>query len=260
MNPQQRKRVQARFGDFAQNYVDSKVHSASYSLDRLIELLDPQPGQYTLDIATGGGHVALALAKRGAQVIASDLTPRMLQAARARIQAEGYAIDYLQTEAGQIPFPAESFDRVTCRIAPHHFPNVSVFVRECARVVRPGGIVGIVDQVGPKKHEANRYVNAFEKLRDPSHNWEYTQRDWDDFLVSAGLHIRHKELTRNRLNFKWWLDMQQVDPETAIRLHVMLRQAPEAAAKWLEPDLPADVNNVGDIHFSLWQYILIAAK
>ncbi|HVO43702.1 MAG TPA: class I SAM-dependent methyltransferase [Aggregatilineales bacterium] len=251
-----RQQVQSRFGEFAQNYVESKVHSSSYSLDHLIELLDPQPGQIALDIATGGGHVALGLARRGLSVIASDLTPRMLGAARAYIQKEGFAIHYAQIEGSALPFAANSLDRVTCRIAAHHFPDVAGFVRECARVVRPGGMVGLVDQVGPGHREANRYVNAYEKLRDPSHNWEYSEQDWNDFFTSADLTIRHQETARNRLNFKWWTDMQKVDPDTVLRLRVMLRQAPREVAAWLEPDL----HDSPDDSFSLWQLILIGVK
>ncbi len=76
-------KVQQRFGEFAQNYVTSAVHSSSYSLERLIELVQPAPGHKALDVATGGGHVALGMARRGADVIASDLTPAMLRAARS---------------------------------------------------------------------------------------------------------------------------------------------------------------------------------
>src|SRR5208337_4841649 len=94
----QKKQVQSRFGDFAQNYVDSKVHSNSYSLERLVELITPQPGQIALDVATGGGHVALALARHGMQVIASDLTPRMLNAARTNILKEEFTLTYAQVE------------------------------------------------------------------------------------------------------------------------------------------------------------------
>ena len=251
-----RKLVQSRFGEFAQNYVDSNVHGNSYSLDRLLDLLHPEAGQSALDIATGGGHVALGLARRGAKVIASDLTPAMLTAARTNIQKEGFEIDYCQVEGGAIPFADGTFNRVTCRIAPHHFPDVGLFVRECARVVRPGGLVGIVDQVGPANPDAAKYVNAFEKLRDPSHVWEYRQDDWDIFFMDAGLTIQHRELARNRLNFDWWTKMQNNDADTVLRLRVMLKQAPKAVVEWLEPTM----NDTNDDGFSLWQYIIVGSK
>jgi ubiquinone/menaquinone biosynthesis C-methylase UbiE len=249
-------KVQQRFGEFAQNYVTSSVHSSSYSLERLIELVQPAPGQKALDIATGGGHVALAMARKGADVIASDLTPAMLRAARAHIQEQGFMAKYAQVDAQHVPFKDNSLDLVTSRIAPHHFPDPAEFVRECARIVRPGGVVGLVDQVGPEESDAAQYVNAFERLRDPSHVWEYSQSAWESFFAEAGLRVRHKELARNRLEFEWWTKMQNNDADTVTRLRVMLKQAPEAVARWLEPDLPAS----GPSSFSLWQLILIAVK
>src|SRR5260221_6643898 len=99
-----RQRVQDRFGTYAQNYVTSTVHSTGYTLDRLIELVEPAPGKRALDIATGGGHVALAMARRGAYVIASDLTGPMLNAARQHIGGEGVQAVYAGVDAQHFPF------------------------------------------------------------------------------------------------------------------------------------------------------------
>src|SRR5258708_19510733 len=92
-----RNRVQERFGPLADRYVASTVHSAGYSLDRLIELVEPGSGKRALDIATGGGHVALGLVRAGAEPIASDLTIPMLQSPPKFITRQGYAAHYLRT-------------------------------------------------------------------------------------------------------------------------------------------------------------------
>ncbi len=251
-----RNRVQERFGPLADRYVASTVHSAGYSLDRLIELVEPGPGKRALDIATGGGHVALGLARAGAETIASDLTIPMLQSARKFISGEGYAAHYLRTDAQHLPFKDNSLDIVTCRLAAHHFPDAAEYMRECARVVRPGGVVGLVDQIGPAEHEAARYCNAYEKLRDPSHVWEYSQKDWKKYFEGAGLQIKHAELTRVRLDFNWWTKMQNNDADTVLRLRVMLKQAPKAVSDWLEPELP----DGGGGSFSLWLLIMTGIK
>lgn len=251
-----RQRVQERFGTYAQNYVTSTVHSSGYTLDRLIELTDPRPGQRALDIATGGGHVALAMARRGASVIASDLTGPMLKAARQHIQAEGVQAEFAGVDAQHLPFADATLDIVTCRVAAHHFPDAAQFVRECARVVRSGGVVGLVDQIGPGDPEAARYKNAYEKLRDPSHVWEYSQGEWEAFFVGAGLRVEHQEVSRSRLDFRWWTQMQNVDAETSVRLMVMLRQAPEDVLPWWEPEFTDD----GGGSFALSQLIMIGRK
>ena len=260
------QKVQQQFGSHAQNYVNSTIHSSSYSLDRLLELASIEPGQRALDVATGGGHVALGMAKRGADVIASDLTPKMLNAARTfiheQLQTQTIAgpVSYAQIEAGALPFAAGSLDRVTCRIAPHHFPSVEGFVREAARVIKPGGLVAMVDQIAPATNRAAaEYLNAFERLRDPSHQWEHDQPDWESFFDLAGLRISHVEVCRNRLEFGWWVRMQQCPPEVVTRLEVMLRQAPEAVAEWLQPEL-TEPGAPGAMYFSLWQLIIIGVK
>src|SRR5258708_21202621 len=117
------QQVQQRFGALAQGYVNSAVHATGYSLDRLIELVAPKAGQRLLDVATGGGHVARAMAAAGARVIASDLTAPMLSAARTHISESGLAADYLRADGQYIPFQSSALDGVTCRLAPHHFPD-----------------------------------------------------------------------------------------------------------------------------------------
>jgi ubiquinone/menaquinone biosynthesis C-methylase UbiE len=142
------------------------------------------------------------MARRGADVIASDLTPAMLKAARAHIQEQGFMAKYVQVDAQHVSFKDNSLDLVTSRIAPHHFPDPAEFVRECARIVRPGGVVGLVDQVGPEEANAAQYVNAFERLRDPSHVWEYSQSAW----VHGKLSSRRQGCasgTRNWLATAW---------------------------------------------------------
>jgi len=264
-----RGKVQQQFGEHAQNYVTSTVHGSGYSLERLLELLKVTHGTRAIDIATGGGHVALGLAKRGAQVIASDLTPKMLSAARPFINESAekdqaaYPVRYAQVDAQTIPFADNTFDFVTCRIAPHHFPDVQKFVQEAARVVKKGGIVGIVDQIAPEDKRAADYLNAFEQLRDPSHVWEYSQADWEGFFSVADLQVTHRELCQNRLEFGWWTRMQNCTPDTVTRLNAMLHQTPQAVSEWLQPELP-DVGGansaVGAMYFSLWQLILIGVK
>jgi ubiquinone/menaquinone biosynthesis C-methylase UbiE len=252
-----RELSQQRFGSLAQNYVSSAAHSSGYTLERLVALTEAAPGKCALDIATGGGHVALGLARQGAQVIASDLTASMLRAARAFMTEQGAAAaTFVRIDAQQLPFADNSLDIVTCRLAAHHFPDAAAFVRECARVVKPGGIVGLVDQIGPADPKAARYLNAWEHLRDPSHGWQYSQGEWESFFVGEGLRLKASEEVKLRFDFAWWTQMQHNDADTVLRLRVMLRQAPEPVAAWAEPDMPEG----GAITFSHHHLILVGVK
>jgi len=112
--------VQRQFGAHAEAYVHSPVHAHGQSLYRLIALADPQPGWLALDVAIGGGHTALAVAERGAIVIALDLTAAMVQAARDHARRRGAeGLLWVQADGAHLPFPSVGFDRVTCRIALH---------------------------------------------------------------------------------------------------------------------------------------------
>jgi ubiquinone/menaquinone biosynthesis C-methylase UbiE len=250
--------ARARFGATAQNYVSSSVHAAGYTLETLVERVAPAAGKVALDIATGGGHVALAMSRRGAKVIASDITGPMLRAARANMMAMDTGMDmaFVGVEAGNLPCVDGGLDIVTCRLAAHHFPDAARFVRECARVVKPGGVVGLVDHIGPGEPGADRYCNAFETVRDPSHQWQYSQGEWEAFFVGVGLRIVYQEVVHQRLDFAWWTAMQHNDPDTVLRLRVMLKQAPEQAAQWLD----SQVNDAGSGTFAHHDLILVAVK
>jgi len=207
-----REEVKRRFGAHAENYVRSADHTESESRDRLLVLTAPKPDWRVLDVATGGGHTALAFAPHVREVVATDITKEMLEAAERHIRASGATnVRFQEADAMALPFEDASFDLVTCRVAPHHFPDCAQFVRECARVVRPGGIVAVIDNVVPDDPEAAKFINAFEKLRDPSHNWAYTEREWVAFFRDAGLRVDRVESYRKARDFDGWTATMGVD-------------------------------------------------
>jgi SAM-dependent methyltransferase len=159
-------------------------------LDLLFEGLALDPGHRVLDVATGGGHTAGALAGRCGRVVASDLTPSMLREARALAAERGAGnVVFTAADAEALPFRDASFDRVTCRIAPHHFPDVRTALAEMARVTRPGGRIGVIDSVVPGEPCLDAFLNGVEKVRDPSHVRSYRMEEWLDFLAGTGLHL-----------------------------------------------------------------------
>ncbi|HOU16140.1 MAG TPA: methyltransferase domain-containing protein [Anaerolineae bacterium] len=227
---------QQRFGAHAQNYVTSLVHAKGADLDRLLELAQPRPYWHVLDVATGGGHTALKFAPHVARVVASDITPQMLKAAEAHITGKGVRnVEFREARAEHLPFDSNTFDLVTCRIAPHHFDDVGKFVKEAARVVRPGGLVLVQDQVMPEDPLVAGYVEAFEKLRDPSHNHALTESEWRAAFAAAGLTLEHVETLAKSHSFEEWTTTQAVTPSTKACLEALVAGAPPAAVEWLHP-------------------------
>ena len=138
--------VQQKFGAAAADYATSTVHAKGESLARLVELVGPQRHWRVLDVATGAGHTALALAPHVARVVASDITDEMLAEAAMLAAQRGLAnVETVHADAAALPFADQSFDLVTCRLAAHHFPDPAAFIAESWRVLKPGGIFALVD-------------------------------------------------------------------------------------------------------------------
>jgi ubiquinone/menaquinone biosynthesis C-methylase UbiE len=258
--------AQERFGAFAATYATSRSHAKGGSLARLVELTAPQPTWNALDIATGAGHVALALAPHVAHMVASDLTPQMLAVARGLARERNIVnISFADVRAEALPFADGTFDLVTCRIAPHHFDDVHKFVTESARVLRPGGLFGLVENVSPDPGmmagepaalaaAADEY-NAFEKHRDPSHVRCLTLGEWRALVADAGLVERHVELLDKPMVLGPWADQQNVGDAVKADLKSMLLEGSPVFRAFARPQ-----ENKGDINFILTEAVIIAAR
>lgn len=220
----------------AQGYVTSKAHAKAPELARLVEIAQPQPDWMVLDVATGGGHTALAFAPHVARVVATDLTPKMLETAEAHIAGQGATnVEFRLADAEDLPFDDGAFDLVTCRIAPHHFPDCARFVREGVKVLREGGLLLVQDHVLPDDEEAARAVDDFERLRDPSHNRAFSEGEWRFMFEDAGLDVDHTEQIVKRHAFIPWAERQGCTPETISQLIAMMQHAPTRAKEWMDP-------------------------
>jgi ubiquinone/menaquinone biosynthesis C-methylase UbiE len=227
---------QQRYSQFAQGYVSSSSHAKGADLDRLLELARPQADWVVLDVATGGGHTALKFAPHVAKVFATDLTPRMLEAAAKHIGSKGISnVVFELADAENLPYESATFDLVTCRIAPHHFPDAGRFVRESARVLKSNGLFLMQDHVLPTDDGAARYVDAFEKLRDPSHNRAFSEPEWRRMFQDAALVLEHAEQIIKRHDFAGWVERQGCTTDVVTRLERMIAEAPTEVADWLQP-------------------------
>lgn len=225
-----------RYGQFAQGYVNSPSHAQGSDLDRLLDIAQPQPHWRALDVATGGGHTALKFAPHVAEVVASDLTPQMLDAAQAFIAAQGASnIQFKLADAEDLPFEDNSFDLVTCRIAPHHFPHIDQFVCEAARVLKPDGLLLVQDQIVPEDADTAHAVDNFERLRDPSHSHAYSENEWKRAFAATGLTVTHSEEIIKQHQFVQWIERQGCAPETVERLIALLNDAAPSVIAWLQP-------------------------
>ncbi len=101
-------------------------------------------GQEVLDVAAGDGNFAIACAREGASVVASDIAPGMVEQGRARTDAEGYDIEWVEADAEDLPFEDEAFDVVMSSIGAMFAPRHQDVADELVRVCRPGGTIGLL--------------------------------------------------------------------------------------------------------------------
>ena len=202
-----KRKTRDQFAGVAGRYRVSTDHTDADDRRILISRLALDPSHVVLDVATGGGHTAAAIYPEVRKVVASDLTPEMLSEARTLAGERGCGkMEFIAADAERLPFQNESFDRVVCRIAPHHFPDVRAAISEMVRVTRLGGKVGIIDSVVPEDPALDAFLNGVEKVRDPSHVRSYRLEEWVFFLKEAGLSLLHVSCAWKEHPFPEWVN------------------------------------------------------
>jgi len=254
MSDDVKSKVQAQFGASADLYATSDVHAKGESLAVLLELLEPQQSWRALDVATGAGHTALTLAPHVAHVTASDLTPGMLFKAGELADARGLTnFDTVPADAESLPFEEDSYDLLTCRLAFHHFPDPSTALAEWARVLKPGGLLGLTDNFTVDDPPAADCYNAYEKLRDPSHHCVYSLARLHEMLEAAGFSIHATHTLTKEFEFHDWADRQHVSPSDKDKLIAMMRAIPAELEPLFAPRWADET-----MYFSLWEAVIVA--
>jgi ubiquinone/menaquinone biosynthesis C-methylase UbiE len=186
-----------------------------------------------LDVATGAGNTGLFLASLGHDVTLSDIAQPMLDKASATARERGLTVKTRLHEAELFPYPDQSFDLVTCRVAAHHFSSPETFVHESARVLVKGGWFLLIDgSVEDEQSEAEEWVHEVEKLRDPSHHRFVTPRTWEGYCASAGLRVVHSGLTPfKQPDLNWYFDTAATSPENRAKVRELVRTAPDSACR-----------------------------
>lgn len=222
------------FGQRAHSYRLSARHARGQDLDRLLAHLDPPEGGQALDLATGAGHVAVRLAGAGLRVTALDPTAAMLDEARELARERGAEVAFVQTVAEHLPFADDTFDVAVCRRAAHHFSDLAQALSEAARVLKPGGFLGISDMTAPR--EAMPDLNRIEQIRDPSHVQARTPDEWVGLLLGAGLRLQVLEVLVEPMTPEEWLSpVTPEEPEGAQAL-LQIHEFEEPTRSMLTPE------------------------
>jgi ubiquinone/menaquinone biosynthesis C-methylase UbiE len=155
-------------GDALEHVVASQLARAAELEDRVRRFVQPRADERALDVGTGTGALALALAPHVREVVGLEQDERRVE--RARELAAGVEnVEFVVGDATALPYGLASFDLTGTIRTLHHVPRPELVMAEIARVTRFGGRVLVVDQLAPNDPLAALELDAFERAREPSH-------------------------------------------------------------------------------------------
>lgn len=231
MSVEHKELVKAQFGAQADEYAKG-CFIGDETLDLIIEFARPQEGDKALDVATGIGFTAAALAPLVEEVVACDITEEMVERAETLFKERGLKNALTDVaDAEELPYADGVFDIVTSRIAPHHFPHLRKALSEMARVLKEGGRMVVADSVAPEERDVDRFLNEIEKLRDPAHVRNYSESEWRGLLADNGLEVERVEMDIFEIDFDEWAKRAATPEKVARQIRRMLLAAPDAVKK-----------------------------
>lgn len=225
------RRTQEQFGRQSRQYASSPIHAQGESLHTLVAFVEPRPGELAVDVGTGAGFTAAALAAAGARVVALDPTIPMLERTRELAIERRLAIDLVSAQGEALPFASGSFDIVACRLACHHFPDLPAALREFRRILREDGRVAIADTTAPEDPELDAWMNDVELRRDPTHVRDRRPSEWRALLREAGFRLERDHMARSPQEFSVWVQRAGTPPENIPGLRRDFERPPDGAVE-----------------------------
>ena len=251
------ERVRDQFSRQAGEYAVSAPHSSGESLDILQRLAAETRHRWAIDVATGAGFTAFAVAPFADRVLATDIAPGMIHATRNA--ADERALSNLSAvfcAAESLPFRSGAIDLVTCRTAPHHFHRLDDAIREIARVIRPGGAFLLADTCTSEDPEVAAWQQVMEIRRDPTHVRNLPPSEWRSLVESTGLRVDFETIARVEMTFDGWTQRSGTPADVREELRAQWKTAPPGAVSAFRI-VPIDG---GNFHFSWPVYVCRAVK
>jgi SAM-dependent methyltransferase len=167
-------------------------------------LFAPAGDERAVDVGTGAGTLALALAPLVGQVVGVDVVPELLEAA---CRSAPPNVSFVEGDATALRFDRAAFDIGATRRSLHHIARPELVVAELARVVRPGGTVLVEDQIAPVDPLAALALDRFERTRDPSHTRLLPDVDLRSLFDANELELVRSRARRDRRALDPYLDL-----------------------------------------------------
>jgi ubiquinone/menaquinone biosynthesis C-methylase UbiE len=203
------EKIRERFTEtaniFAQNVRRLRSEEAELLAERATAGLANADKLLAIDLACGPGTYTRPLAARVRHAIGADLTPAMVEKARAEAARDGIAnIEFVCADIYALPFADGAAGIVSCGYAFHHMTDPARALSEMARVVQPGGRLAITDIIVPEGCNG-AFQNAVERVRDPSHTITQSAANFHAMIRGLGLRVVSENIHDNWHDFDVWM-------------------------------------------------------
>ncbi|MCX6644746.1 MAG: class I SAM-dependent methyltransferase [bacterium] len=208
-----------------------KDHGAEPDILRIIEVAEPQKDDLVLDLVTGLGHVARALAPYVKRVDAIDPDGAILKGAEVLVENEHCTnIKLVGGSPYELPFKDGTYDIVTARMALRHLGNPMNVISEARRVLKPSGRLIIADSLAPPQPDLQAFLkNLFSNI-DISHIRSFTLADLEDVLGIEDFDIEIIEIYPKHNDFNAWTKRYAIN-ESTVRMTTMVLLSASDRAK-----------------------------
>lgn len=215
--------VREEFTRQADAYARAAVITDEDRLARLVTAIAPGRDDRAIEIATGPGYVAMALATKCREVIGVDLTEAPLRIAERTRKSRGLSnLSFRTADAEQLPFADGEFKVAVCRFAFHHFEHPEQVLAQMCRVCGPSAIIAIEDLYASEFQARASYYNHFERLRDHSHTRALAPTELIAMLSQAGIELQRLYTDELVVEMESWLQGAQTNAEDSAEVRRLL--------------------------------------
>jgi ubiquinone/menaquinone biosynthesis C-methylase UbiE len=202
----QTERVREQFTRTAEVFGDYSIAHRLGDAEMLARIVRAGATESALDVACGPGTLALRFSRHVRSICGLDLTPAILERARLAAAAERLGnLSFALGDAQALPFADGSLDIAVTSYSLHHMPDPAGVIREMARVVKPGGRVGVIDIRVSENAQVAQMSNRIERIRDASHIRTLARSEFGAMFAAAGLHVFSSEIRRDSRQFDNWM-------------------------------------------------------